>query len=309
MKIKICFVLGALSLVLIHCAPSSKKIARDQEKDPQYQYEKAVVAMRYGLVDEAIKYIEQALALDANHAASYNLLGLAQFKNKNYAAAAEAYKKYLGFNPKDSEAAANLGFVYEEMGESDKAETAYKNSVALDDNANANFGLAKLYFEQKKLPEALDYAQKSIVKNSRFSAAHNLLGVILNQLGRYEEAVISFQNALKLAPDDVNLSINLGIAYVNIKDYAKAREIFEKTLPQVQDPSLKAKINEYLKLIEERSIRGGKANQATLSRDYFRPICARASSPLTRAAQSIPLLTISRASGTSKSLATWPRDV
>jgi Flp pilus assembly protein TadD len=309
MKIKIYVVMGALSLALIHCAPSSKKIARDKEKDPQYQYEKAVVAMRYGLVDEAIKYIDQALALDPNHAASYNLLGMAQFKNKNYAAAAEAYEKYLEFNTKDSEAAANLGFVYEEMGESDKAETAYRKSVELDGNANASFGLAKLYFEQKKLPEALDFAQKSIANNGRFPAVHNLLGVILNQLGRYEEAVVSFQNALKLAPDDLNLSINLGIAYINTKDYAKAREIFEKTLPQVQDPSLKAKINEYLKLIEERSVRGGEADLAILSWDYFRPVCARASSPLTRAAQSIPLLTISRASGTSKSFATWPRDV
>jgi Flp pilus assembly protein TadD len=252
MKIKIFVILGALSLLLIHCTPSSKKIARDQEKDPQYQYEKAVVAIRYELVDEAIKYIEQALALDANHAASYNLLGMAQFKNKNYAAAAEAYEKYVEFNPKDSEAFANLGFVYEELGESGKAETAYLNSVALDGNANASFGLATLYFEQKKFPEALDSAQKSIAKNSRFPAAHNLLGVILNQMGRYEEAVASFQNALKLAPDDVNLSINLGIAYINTKDYARAREIFEKTLPQVQDPSLKAKINEYLKLIDER---------------------------------------------------------
>jgi Flp pilus assembly protein TadD len=252
MKIKVFVSLAALSLALVHCAPSSKKIARDQERDPQYQYEKAVVAMRYGLVDEAIKYIEQALALDANHAASYNLLGMAQFKNKNYAAAADAYEKYLELNPKDSEAAANLGFVYEEMGEPEKAETAYRASVALDGNSNASFGLAKLYFEQNKLPEALQYARESISKNTRFVAAHNLLGVILNQLGRYDEALISFQNALRLAPNDVNLSVNLGIAYVNTKDYAKAREIFEKTLPQVQDPSLKTKINEYLKLIEGR---------------------------------------------------------
>jgi hypothetical protein len=45
--------------------------------------------------------------------------------------------------------------------------------------------------------------------------------------------------------------INLGIAYINIKEPAKARELLEKVLPKVQDEALKAKINEYLKLIKD----------------------------------------------------------
>jgi hypothetical protein len=45
--------------------------------------------------------------------------------------------------------------------------------------------------------------------------------------------------------------INLGIAHINIKELVKAREIFEKVLPKVQDEALKARINEYLKLIKD----------------------------------------------------------
>jgi hypothetical protein len=49
------------------------------------------------------------------------------------------------------------------------------------------------------------------------------------------------------------VTINLGIAYINIKEPAKARELFETLLPKVQDEELKAKINEYLKLIKDNS--------------------------------------------------------
>jgi hypothetical protein len=45
--------------------------------------------------------------------------------------------------------------------------------------------------------------------------------------------------------------VNLGIAYLNIKETAKARELFEKVLPKVKDEDLKAKVNEYLKLIKD----------------------------------------------------------
>jgi tetratricopeptide (TPR) repeat protein len=133
----------------------------------------------------------------------------------------------------------------------DKSEAEYGTSLGIDGNANAAFGLAKLYYEQNKLEPALEYIQKAIQKNSKSAAYYNLQGVILNQMHRYADALPSFQTALQHTPDDIYVIINLGIAYINIKEPAKARELFEKVLPKVQDEALKAKINEYLKLIKD----------------------------------------------------------
>jgi len=71
-------------------------------------------------------------------------------------------------------------------------------------------------------------------------------------MGRYPEAIQSFQNALRIAPNDTITSVNLAIAYINNKDFDLARKLLEKTLPLVQEQTLKDKIKEYLKLIKEK---------------------------------------------------------
>jgi len=245
------FAVFALTITIAGCASAPKKTIKDPEKDPQNQYEKAVISMRYGLEDEALKYLNLALSLDPAHAPSLLLLGNAQFRKNNYGEAVTAFQKYLELRPNDAEAHTSLGLTYEKLGMADKSEAEYLKSLALDGNAKAAFGLAKLYYEQNKLDPALENIRKAIQKDAKSAAYYNLQGVILNQMHRYADALPSFQTALQYAPDDVYVTINLGIAYINIKEPAKAREILQKVLPKVQDEALKAKINEYLILIKD----------------------------------------------------------
>ena len=78
------FIFG-LSFVFLGCASApKKKPALPKEKDPQYQYELALTAMRYGLPDEALKYLHQVVSLDANHYPSFFLLGAIQAQKKNF---------------------------------------------------------------------------------------------------------------------------------------------------------------------------------------------------------------------------------
>jgi Flp pilus assembly protein TadD len=174
-----------------------------------------------------------------------------QFKKTNYGAAAEAFQKYLELRPNDAAAHTSLGLTYGPLGRPAKSESEYQAALAIDGNANAAFGLAKLYYEQNKLEPALELIQKAIQKNSKSAAYYNLQGVILNQMHRYADALPSFESALLYAPEDIYVTINLGIAYVNIKEPAKARALFEKVLLKVQDEELRAKITEYLKLTKE----------------------------------------------------------
>lgn len=249
--LKISLLIG-IFLSLAFCASTQSKKARDNEKDPQYQYEKAVIAMKYELVDAAVGYLNQALSLDPRHCPSYKLLGLVFFRKGDFAEAVSAYQRYVEFCPDSSEAHTNLGIVYQEMGSEGRAEEEYKMSFAIDENPNASFYLAKLYLGQNKLDLALEFIQKSIQKNSTRAGAFNLQGVILNQMGRYPEAIESFQDGQRLAPNDVIIGANLGMAYYNNRDFDNARSVFERALPRIQDESLKNKIQEYLKILKEK---------------------------------------------------------
>ena len=228
-----------------------KKRKASDEKDPQAQYEMGVIALRYGLTDEAVRYGEAAVALDPGHFNGWNLLGSAYYTKGEFAPAAEAYGKAAALKPNDGEVRRNLGLALAELGRTDEAEAALKAAYAADGSAETVFFLGKLCYNAQRYEEALAYALESIKKNGQSPKAYNLKGVILNQLGRHAEAAGSFQAGLVLAPDDVGLMVNLGIAYINSGEPAKARATLEAALPKVKDEGLKKRIADYLQAIKD----------------------------------------------------------
>lgn len=241
----------AACFLLMFCASAQKKPSGNPDDDPQYQYEKAMISVRYGLEDEALKYLDAALALDSAHAPSLKLLGTVQFRKKNFTEAAGALERYLELQPGDSEAHTSLGITYEKLGQMAPAEEEFRKAIGIDSHPEAAFGLAKLYYDQNKLEPALETIREAIEKNPRSAPYYNLQGVILNQMGKYAEALPSFQTALQHAPNDIYLIVNLGIAYINNKQPDKARAYLERALPLAKDEELKGKIEEYLKLIKD----------------------------------------------------------
>ena len=252
MKTKNFLLVLIICLSLISCASTQNKKTQSPENNALSEYEKALVAMRYELEDEAIKFLKKALALYPNHHQSYYLLGVVYARKKNYPDAVSALERCLELKPDSLEAHNSLGAVYLEIKSFDKAEEEFKKSFEIDGNYDSSFNLARLYFVQDKLDLALDYVQKSLQKNIQSAAAFNLQGAILNKAGKYSQAITSFQNALRIDQNFITAEINLGIAYINNKDFAKAREVLEKVLPNIEDPTLKKQITEYLEKIKNR---------------------------------------------------------
>lgn len=241
----------AVLLAFAACLPASaQRRPKHPEKDPQYQYEKGLVALNYGLPDEAIRYGNLAVSLDPRCYEGHNLLGNAYYKKGDFPQAIAAFEKALELRPELAEPHLNIALALFETGAMDRAEAELKKADAIKQDANVSFYLAKIHFNQKKYEEALVEIRQSINLNPRNAGTYNVKGVILNELARYAEAVGSFQAGLILAPDDVNLQINLGIAYVNNNEPDKARPVLEKVLPNVRDAVLKTRIEEFLKSIK-----------------------------------------------------------
>jgi len=233
------------------CGSSKKKVALENDKNPQYQYEMALVAMQYKLPDEALKYLDLALSLDPRHYQALNLLGVIQLNKKNYAEAAAALEKCLEIRSDVPEVHTNLGTAYQNLGQKDKAETEFRKAFALNQSAYAAFSLAQFFYEKKDPAQALEFIEKAIRGSKKGEAAYfNLQGIVLNQLERYPEALASFLAGLALMPGDVNMRVNLGITYVNNKQPDKARETFEKVLPLIKDQALIKRVKDYLEVMK-----------------------------------------------------------
>jgi tetratricopeptide (TPR) repeat protein len=250
--------LGLGFVFLAACASTAQRKAAENERSPQYQYEKAVVCMQYNMVDEAFKYLQAALALDPRHSLALNLQGLAQMIKGNLPAAVTSFQASIAVNPNFSEAQNNLGTALQESNRLDEAETAFKNAFALDENYNASYNLAKMAYTKGRYEEALGWIQKSLAKYNRSLLAFNLQGLTLEALERLDEAVASYQLALKLVPNEPNVQYNLGVAYFKKKDYDRAKEIMTRILeelvknPKAGTEDLRTRVQDILKRIAER---------------------------------------------------------
>jgi len=231
-------------------APQKSKKLPD-EKNPQAQYEMGVIALRYGLPDEAVKYGLKAVELDPKFFNGWYLLGNAYYAKADFVQAAGAYDRAVALKPDNADAQGWLGLTLIEANELERAEVALKKSLALGGAFESAFYLGKLCYKAGRFEEALDYALKAIQKNGKNAGAYNLKGVTLNQLKRYAEAAGSFQAGLVLTPDDIYLKINLGIALVNSGEPTKARAVFEAVLPKIEQDTLRKQVEDYIKAIKD----------------------------------------------------------
>ena len=159
----------------------------------------------------------------------------------------------LKINPALAEAHNNLGLAYQELKLLDKAEEHFI-AASLDTQSSSRehsfYNLARLYFTQNKIQEALFQVQRSLSIKNDFPLALNLEGKIYSKLGQLKNAVTSFEKALEINPDDIDLSFNLAETYFNNSQFEKAKQLFNTLYLQSSDMEMKKKIEDYLRKIK-----------------------------------------------------------
>ena len=89
----------------------------------------------------------------------------------------------------------------------------------------------KQAFSQQDFPKAIDSFKKALAADPNNPEAHAYMGFILIQAGHGDGALMAFDKALSLAPNFPMALWGRGtVLYQDKKDYAGAREIFERLL-------------------------------------------------------------------------------
>ena len=150
----------------------------------------------------------------------YNSNGFKNYKQRNLGAA-EDYQRAISLDEDNIEAHYNLGNLYEDWLEFEKAKKQYQVAIA-DGLPQAYNNLARLYIQEKKYPQAafllnegLKVAEK---KNSNAEIKYSLfknLGWARLQQGRNQEAEQALQAAIGIArnPNTQEYIFNSGAAH------------------------------------------------------------------------------------------------
>ncbi len=107
-------------------------------------HEQGLKALDAGQIDEAEKAFKAALEADVDFGPAHNNLGKVYFKKKDWYAAAWEFEFAKKLMPRQAEPWNNLGMVYEQAGELDRAVEEYRKAIGLDgENVSYQANLAR----------------------------------------------------------------------------------------------------------------------------------------------------------------------
>ena len=146
-----------------------------------------------GKNEEALKIFLEITRKEPNNFYAYNNLGMVYSQMKEKDKARNAYEKSLSINPAFPMTLNNIGYLHMTMNHYDKAEMFLKKASSLFGSFHlVSTNLGELYLKQKRYSEAMTYLKKSLKDMPDFSPTHRLLGELHQAEGRMDEAEKEF---------------------------------------------------------------------------------------------------------------------
>lgn len=190
---------------------------------------------------EAVKAYETAINIQANYIDAYYNLGLALIRLNRIEEASNAFHAILEMSESHPAAQFQLGRLLMQQGQFQKA---YERFLKLQKNhphhAETHTNLATSALRLGRLDEAKAHYLKTIEITPRDTQALFNLGVIAAQLGKLDEALNYYFLAIKYQSDFFDAHYNIGYIFLVKGDKANAILHFQKASSlKPQDESLK----------------------------------------------------------------------
>jgi tetratricopeptide (TPR) repeat protein/transglutaminase-like putative cysteine protease len=156
--------------------------------------------------------IEKALQLDPESATARVALAQVQMAGGEYTAAAASLTEAMQKVPDRTDMLASRGIAYDKAGQAALAQADFTKATALATRpAQLNNLCWSLATANVALTNALDDCNAAVAKAPTLVAALDSRGFVLMRLGRYDQAIASYDSALKLNPVEIDSLYGRGI--------------------------------------------------------------------------------------------------
>ncbi len=181
-----------------------------------------------GTPEELVKALTGAINAGEADAAMYASLGNVYQRQAMYQKAIDMYQKALAIDPKNMAVLSSVALCQAKSGNTDEAVVSYEQAVALNDKAVDEYrALGDLYMQQKKTSQAVNVYKKYLAKKPSDRRAAKLVADYEYGQKNFEEAIKYFAMIAGPESNDADLLFRYGQSCYSVKDYKKAKEVFE----------------------------------------------------------------------------------
>src|SRR5450631_796 len=172
-----------------------------QPSDPIIQHDLGLACLEIGRVPEAIAAFQCAVSSNPRYADAYFRMGIALEKLGDLGSAVVAYDRATELLPSLTEAWFRAGALVHTMGHRDEAVGCFRRAAASGPKTRfGRLGAARALLSEDRTVEAERVLRRTLASDPTNALAHDLLGNLLAESGRFEEAYECFARAVTIAP-------------------------------------------------------------------------------------------------------------
>jgi len=172
-----------------------------QPSNANIQHDLGLACLEVGHIPDAISALRQAVANNPSYADAYFRLGIALEKMGDIHGSIVAYHRATELLPSLTEAWFRAGALVETLGYREEAISCFRRAAAAGGKTGfARLGKARALLLEDRNHEAELILRKTVAHDPQNAIAHDLLGNLLSELGRFDQARESFERTIAIAP-------------------------------------------------------------------------------------------------------------
>jgi tetratricopeptide (TPR) repeat protein len=165
------------------------------------QHDLGLACLEVGRIPDAIAALQRAVASNPRYADAYFRLGIALEKLGNIGGAIAAYDRATKLLPSLAEAWFRAGALVYTLGHRDEAIDCFRRAAATAGKTSyGRLAKARALLIEDRNQEAEQVLREALVADPGNAMAYDLLGNLLSDFGRFDEARACFERAIAIAP-------------------------------------------------------------------------------------------------------------
>jgi tetratricopeptide (TPR) repeat protein len=169
--------------------------------NPIIQHDLGLACLEVGRLPDAIAALQWAVASNPRYADAHFRIGIALEKIGDVGRAIVAYDRATQLEPSLTEAWFRAGALVYTLGHREEAIGCFRRAAASGGRTRfGRLGKARALLTDDRNQEAEQVLRETLVADPQNAMAYDLLGNLLSECGRFDEACACFERAISIAP-------------------------------------------------------------------------------------------------------------